>query len=94
MNSQDEFYVGKCIQILYRLINNSKNLFKMCQTSRLNGSELDVISPLHPYYSRDHRSTNQIYPNYTKPPDCMRQIWTACLICTRITLETAALQVT
>ena len=29
-------------------------------TYRCNGSDLDGISPLHPYYSRDYRSTSHL----------------------------------
>ena len=59
-------------------------------------SDLDGISPLHPYYSRDYRATShnsKIYPKCAKPIDQMGQIWTAYLLCTRITLETTALRV-
>ena len=33
-------------------------MFKVDQTHWLDGSDLDDISPLHPYYSRDYRSTS------------------------------------
>ena len=45
---------------------------------------------LHPYYSRDYRSTSQV----DQTPDQIGQIPTAYLLCTRITLETTALRVT
>ena len=58
MNPQDAFYVGKCVQIMYSSINNSKICAKCVQAM-----------------------------------DCMGRIWTAYLICTRITLETTALRI-
>ena len=60
MNPQDVFYVEKCVQILYSSIHNSTNLSKVHQTYWLDGSDSDGISPLHPYYSRDYRSTSHI----------------------------------
>ncbi len=140
----------------------------MCPGSGFHGSSSDGISPPHPYYSRDYRSTSHvvqimyrlinnstIYPTYpprtivwvrfgrhissapavsleptavriiwpneslrrilcrknyvqvlysltnnskihpklTNPPNRMGRIWTVYLLCTRVTLETTALQV-
>ena len=37
-----------------------KNLPEVSPGHRFHGSDLDGISPLHPYYSRDYRSTSHI----------------------------------
>ena len=81
----------KCVQILYSSINNSK----ICQrTPRpLHGSDSDGVSPLHPYYSRDYRSSSHLSKVH-KTYRSMGQIWTTYLLCTRSTLETTALRVT
>ncbi len=57
MNSQDVFYVGKIPTDHVELNEYFKNLSKVRQTHRLDRSDSDGISPLHPYYSRDYRST-------------------------------------
>ena len=46
-----------------------KNLSKLHQTHRLDVSDSDGISPLHPYYSRDYRSTSQLS---SAQPDALR----------------------
>ncbi len=55
MNSQDVFYVGKMCTNSVQLNKYMKNLPKVEQTHQ---SDSDGISPLHPYYSRDYRSTS------------------------------------
>ena len=65
MNSQDVFYVGKSADYV-PLNKEFKNISKVHQTHRLDGSDLDGISPLHPYYSRDYRSTSHLVANLAK----------------------------
>ena len=64
MNPQDVFYVGKYVQILYSSINNSKICPKLTKPTDWMGS--GGISPLHPYYSRDYRSTSHIKAKLAK----------------------------
>ena len=45
---------------MYRSTNNFKNLSKMRTGNGLHGSDSDGLSHLHPYYSRDYRSTSHI----------------------------------
>ena len=66
MNSQDAFYVGKIGTDSAKLNKYIKNLSKVHQTSQLDGSDSDGISPLHPYYSRDYRSTSHVLNNKKK----------------------------
>ena len=54
MNPQDVFYVEKYLQIMYRAINNAKIHPKLTT----DGSKSGGISPLHPYCSRDYRSSS------------------------------------
>ncbi len=60
MNPQDIFYVGKIGTDSVPLNKYFKNLPKVNQTPRLHGSDSDGISPLHPHYSTDSRSTSRI----------------------------------
>ena len=60
MNPQDVVYVGKMCTDPVQLNKKFKNLSKVHQTYRLDGSDSDGISPLHPYNSRDYRSTSHI----------------------------------
>ncbi len=60
MNPQDIFYVGKIGTDYVPLNKWFKNLTKMCPGSGSDGSDSDGISPLHPYCSRDYRSTSHI----------------------------------
>ena len=70
-----------------------KNLPEMSPGSGSHGSDMDGLSPLHPYYSRYYRSTSQICLKWAQATASMGRIWTAYLLCTRITLETTALRV-
>ena len=60
MNPQNVFYVGKMCTDAVQPNKYFKNSSKVRQTHRLDGSDSDSVSPLHPYYSRDYRSTNHI----------------------------------
>ncbi len=60
MNPQDVFYVGKILTDYVPLNKYFKHLSKVHQIHRLDGSDSDGISPLHPYYSRDYRSTSHL----------------------------------
>ncbi len=61
MNPQDVFYVGKmCTDYVQLKQKSFKKSSKVRQTHRLDGSDSDSISPLHPYYSRDYRSTSHM----------------------------------
>ncbi len=43
-----------------------KNSSKMCPDNEFHGSDSDGISPLHPYYSRDYRSTSLLKASLAK----------------------------
>ncbi len=55
----------KCVQILYSSINNSKINQKLTKYPN-SRSDSDGISPLHPYYSRDCRSTSHLRASLAK----------------------------
>ena len=59
-NPQDVFYVGKIGTDSAQLNKYIKNLSKVHQTSQLDGPDSDGMSHLHPYYSRDYRSTSHV----------------------------------
>ena len=65
-NPQDAFYVGKIGTDSAQLNKYIKNLSKVHQTSQLDGPDSDGISPLHPYYSRDYRSTSHMRASLAK----------------------------
>ena len=60
-NPQDIVYVGKISTDSAQLNKYIKNLSKVHQTYQLDGPDSDGISPLHPYYSRDYRSTSHMW---------------------------------
>ena len=60
MNPQDMFYVGKIGTGSVPLNKYFKNSSKMCPGNGFHGSDSDGISPLHPYYSRNYRSTSHM----------------------------------
>ena len=66
MNPQDVFYVGKKCTESVQPNKYFKNPSKVDQTLRSDGSDLDGISPLHPYYSRDYRSTSHMKASLAK----------------------------
>ena len=64
MNPQDVFYAGKMCTDSAQINKKFKNLSEVSLGHRFHRSDLDGISPLHPYYSRDYRSTSQVAKTY------------------------------
>ncbi len=61
MKPQGVCDVGKIGTDSAQLNTYINELSKVHQTSHLDGPDSDGISPLHPYYSRDYRSTSHIW---------------------------------